>query len=79
MKNETKLWIMLGLGITLLLITLSSCSSTKYYTTRGSVPNIHTPTKREIRKAMSYSTWEYNSITSSKYMNNNTINNTHWK
>ena len=73
MKNETKVWIMFGLGITLLLITLSSCSSTKYYTTRGSVPNIHTPTKREIRKAMSYSTWEFKTITRSGYIYNNSV------
>ena len=78
MKNETKVWIMVGLGITLLLITLCSCSSTKYYThKRGSVPNISTPSKRDIRNAMKYSTWEYNSVSTSSYIYQNTSS--HWK
>ena len=73
MKNETKLWIMVGLGITLLLITLCSCSSTKYYTTKGRIPNISTPSKRDIGKAMRHSSWEYKTIITSGYIYQNSV------
>jgi hypothetical protein len=53
MTTKTPLTIIalciLGMIVTFMM---SSCSSTR-------VPNIHTPSKREIRQAMRYSTSEY--------------------
>jgi len=43
----------------LLLLATVSCSP-KY-------PNIHTPTKREIKRAMKYSTSEYNMVRPNTY------------
>jgi hypothetical protein len=43
----------------LFLLVTVSCSP-KY-------PNIHTPTKREIRRAMKYSTSEYNTVKPKNY------------
>jgi len=45
-----------------ILIILSSCRATK-------IRNIHTPTKREINKAMKYSSWEYDNHQKSTYHN----------
>jgi hypothetical protein len=44
--------ILLAFAILLLLVTISSCSTSR-------VPNIHKPTKREINKAMKLSDGEY--------------------
>jgi hypothetical protein len=53
MTTKTPLTIIalciLGIIIT---VMMSSCSTSR-------VPNVHTPSKREIRKAMRYSTSEY--------------------
>ena len=48
---------------------MCSCSSTKYYTHKGKVPTISTPTHREIKKAMKYSTPEYNNVQPKSYFN----------
>ena len=45
--------------LALLLLTIVSCSP-KY-------PNIHTPTKREIKRAMKYSTSKYNNVRTKNY------------
>jgi hypothetical protein len=63
MKKMTLLKIVIlsvGVGI-LTMVILSSCSISKY-------PNTSTPTKRQIKKAMKYSTWEYNNHRSSSYI-----------
>ena len=50
------------------MVSMCSCSS-KYYTHKGKVPNISTPTKREIKKSMKHSTSEYYNLTSDRYFN----------
>jgi hypothetical protein len=57
---ETEIgWSLVKIAMGLLLGGILMCALTSCGPDRRIM---HTPSKREIRKAMSYSTWEYNNV-----------------